>query len=96
MWGDFFNGDPLLDTDVLFGGQGNDDLIGGSGSNHLFRVVATSDYDPVTSTIRDFLDPSEGPSDTFGVYVDAAGILYDAPGPGRSLEDTGLNRVGYE
>lgn len=91
LWGDFFNGDPLLDTDVLFAGQGNDDLIGGSGSNHLFAWSRHPDLDPATAMVRDLL--TDGPSETFGVYVDASGVLYDAPGPGRTLEDTGLNRM---
>ncbi len=78
LFGDSGAGSPL-DHDVLFAGQGNDDLIGGTGMNTLYAWS---------------IDPQPAGDDFFGVYVDLnSGLLYDAPGPGRTLEDTGLNRM---
>ncbi len=66
------------DHDVLFAGQGNDDLIGGQGSNELFAWS----YDPrAGSEFGVFVDPSTG-------------TLFDDSDDGtRAAEDTGLNRM---
>jgi Ca2+-binding RTX toxin-like protein len=65
------------DRDRLFAGAGNDDPIGGVGTNELY---AWSDF------------PSIGTA--YGIFVDpATGERFDSPGPGRELEDTGLNRM---
>jgi uncharacterized delta-60 repeat protein len=90
IWGDYFSGDPLRDADVIFAGPGNDDVIGGSGSNHLFAWSMHPDLDS-SGIPRDFL--ADGPSEHFGVWVDSAGMRYSESGPGRVLEDTGLNRL---
>ncbi|MCR9294491.1 MAG: hypothetical protein NXI32_17370 [bacterium] len=89
LWGDFFNGDPSADTDRLFAGQGNDDLIGGVGSNLLYAWSRDPEPD---KSIEDLLE--NGPSGSFGIFVDAAGNLYDDDGNGLyQPEDTGLNRI---
>ncbi len=72
-------------------GTGNDDLIGGSGSNHLFAWSQHPDVDPATGEPLDFI--ADGPSANFGVWVDSNGTRYSQPGNGRNLEDTGLNRM---
>ncbi|MAE67893.1 MAG: hypothetical protein CMJ18_26865, partial [Phycisphaeraceae bacterium] len=89
LWGDTGSGQSA-DRDTLFAGQGNDDLIGGQGENVLYAW--SRDPDPGRDVAND------GPSASFGVYVDpATGALFDDPGPGLEREDTGLNRmVGSE
>ncbi|MHC4880466.1 MAG: LamG-like jellyroll fold domain-containing protein, partial [Planctomycetota bacterium] len=84
LFGDGGDG-SASDHDILFGGQGDDDLIGGLGTNQLY-VWSQNPGTP---------EQSDGsPADAnFGVFVDENGMLHDAPGTGRSLEDTGLNRV---
>ncbi len=67
------------DTDVIYGGQGHDDLLGGQGTNHLYAW--SQNPQPIDDT-------------QFGVYVDANGLLFDNDAGGLyKLEDTGLNRV---
>ncbi|MDV6029537.1 MAG: hypothetical protein F9B45_05405 [Phycisphaera sp. RhM] len=89
IWGDFFSGDSLSDTDYLYAGQGNDDLIGGAGANYLYAW--SQNPDPAVPE-DEFLET--GPSASFGVFVDTAGNLYDDDGGGiYTLEDTGLNRI---
>ncbi len=90
LWGDFFDGNPDQDTDVLFGGADNDDLIGGQGANELYAWT----YHPnsavrpttVTTNVTQFFDASRqlrlDSTRPFGVF-DASG----------KLEQTGLNRM---
>ncbi len=94
MWGD---GGPGLgnstDQDVIYGGQGNDDILGGQGVNTLHAWTR---------------DPKPNGDGQFGVYVGENGQLYDDSGDldndgyidgsspaqlARRLEDTGINRV---
>ena len=63
LWGDGGSGQGNpSDQDILYGGQGNDDLIGGQGTNKLYAWSQ---------------DPHNGLADSFGVYVDAQGLLHD-------------------
>ncbi|NOT02310.1 MAG: LEPR-XLL domain-containing protein, partial [Phycisphaerales bacterium] len=94
IWGAEFGGDPVLDIDQLFAGQGNDDLIGG---NNQTQFYAWSVHPEVSANqvssfdVEDFL--ADGPGDDFGVYVDDAGNLtLDDGGGAFEFEDTGLNR----
>ena len=99
LWGDDGRGEPT-DHDVLYGGQGNDDLIGnyleldppspihqaglGQGTNDLY-AWSFQPVDAVVGGIR-----------YFGVYVDSAGRFVDFTQPlpaNLTPEDTGLNRV---
>jgi len=104
LWGD---GGPtqgnLSDYDRMFGGAGNDDMIGGQGLNDLFAWTRDPDVG------RNFrTNPPDEPTLQFGIFVGGNGIhrddngdldndgALDEPGPRRlpySLEDTGLNRV---
>ncbi|MCA9092287.1 MAG: peptidoglycan-binding protein, partial [Planctomycetaceae bacterium] len=81
LWGDGGPGQGLsTDHDIIYGGQGNDDVLGGQGTNELYAWS---------------LNPDPNPNDQFfGVYVDPlTGALYSDDGNGQySLEDTGLNR----
>jgi len=93
LWGDVGNG-AANDHDVLFAGVGNDDLIGGLGTNELFAwsFHPGNDYDEPFGV----MDPGTGDGITqFGVFVDpATGLMYDDDGDGAYvLEDTGLNRM---
>ena len=66
LWGDGGPGQGLTTNhDVLYGGQGNDDLLGGQGTN----VLSAWSRAP---------QPAGDPQ--FGVYVDAAGVMYDDSG----------------
>ena len=98
LWGDNADGLPN-DHDVLFAGQGNDDLLGGVGQNSLHawsfapdpRLVPTAgaSFDPgdVSALVAD------GPDANFGVFVDSNGNLFATADDDRSQEVTGLNRV---
>ena len=77
LWGDYFNGDPQRDFDELYAGQGNDDLIGGSGGNVL---SAWSREPAARGQFGIFVDS------TGGLHDDDDGGVYE-------LEDTGLNRM---
>ena len=96
LWGDAGDG-FVTDHDVLYAGWGNDDLLGGVGTNQLYAWS----QDP---------GPTDGetPSETFGVFVLAVdgdgvsddGAVYDSPGSGSDTdplhyarEVTGLNRM---
>ena len=87
LWGD---GGPGMgdrnDKDVIYGGQGNDDLIGGQGQNVLFAW--SQDPGPERDAEGN-LNPS------FGIWVDPTNpyILHGEYAEGRVLEDTGLNRM---
>ncbi|MBX3436714.1 MAG: FG-GAP repeat protein, partial [Planctomycetaceae bacterium] len=103
LWGDFFNGDPLQDEDVLFAGEGNDDLIGGSGANQLFAWT----FHPQGELGPSLPSTAASPPTQFGVFVDPLGGRHtndgdldndgflDADGTSAPyvLEDTGLNRM---
>ena len=98
LWGDSTSGEETASTndlDILFGGRGNDDLIGGPGINDLYAWSR---------------DPLPDGDTQFGVFVDAAfpdGALFDDNGDldgdgfldadgtsaPRILEDTGLDRM---
>lgn len=85
LWGDG-GGGSSQDVDVLFAGQGNDDLIGGQGKNVLYAW--STDPDTGRNVAVD------GPSATFGVFVDDNGGLHNDDGGGLyKLEATGLNRL---
>ncbi len=99
LWGD--GGDGLAsDHDVLFAGQGNDDLIGGSGRNSLLawsfapdsRLIPTAGSGFSPGDIADFL--AAGPDAEFGVFVDPQGVLHPNRGnENDEKEITGLNRI---
>ena len=97
LWGDSGNGN-VSDQDYLYGGQGNDDLIGGLGKNELYNW--TMDPAPggqfgVFVDSAGNLHDNDGDLNKDGVLdtpVDANGdgVLETAP---WQLEDTGLNRL---
>ncbi len=70
----------LLATTTYFIPElGNDDLIGGMGTNQLSAWS---------------FQPQSNAADPFGVFVDSNGRLFQSDGGGtRQLEDTGLNRM---
>jgi len=63
LWGDTFSGNPG-DLDVLFGGSGNDDLIGGQGRNRLYAWSA----DPLGSLHLD-ANLELGPGETLAGFA---------------------------
>jgi Ca2+-binding RTX toxin-like protein len=69
-------GNPT-DFDQLFGGQGNDDLVGGQGTNALYAWSR----DPSIGQFGVFVDPQTG-----ALHDDSGGGQY-------VLEDTGMNRM---
>jgi hypothetical protein len=82
------------DTLGFVAGQGNDDLIGGVGTNDLYAWS----FDPLADRAEPFDPLTVGGGDgvtRFGAFVDpATGLLYDDDGGGAYvLEDTGLNRM---
>jgi Ca2+-binding RTX toxin-like protein len=97
LWGDGGpgQGDPG-DHDILYAGTGNDDLLGGQGTNELYAWS----FDPDQGTFGVYVDE-------LGSYFDENGTPFaddgDADGdgrldsdptrPARKLEDTGLNRM---
>ncbi|XZE54543.1 LamG-like jellyroll fold domain-containing protein [Planctomycetaceae bacterium SH139] len=77
LWGDQGNGDGSP-TDV-------DKIYAGAGNDDILGGQGTNQlyawsFDPILGT-------------AFGVFADEEGNLYDSPAEGRSLEDTGLNRI---
>ncbi|HEY4634386.1 MAG TPA: calcium-binding protein, partial [Candidatus Limnocylindrales bacterium] len=91
LWGDSTSSDesgPSNDYDILFGGRGNDDLIGGPGINDLYAWTQHP-------------QPSGDPH--FGVFVNPGapdGPVFDSNADldadgddDRVLEDTGLDRM---
>ncbi len=77
LWGDQGVGyGSRLDHDILFAGQGNDDLIGGQGENELYAWSFQPDadvdvpFDPRTPGVGNGLSQ-------FGVFVDSDGTLRD-------------------
>ncbi|MEM0926559.1 MAG: hypothetical protein AAGJ83_11015, partial [Planctomycetota bacterium] len=87
------------DRDVLFAGPGNDDLIGGSGTNSLY---AWSRNPAVGGQFGIFVDELGNRFDDSGDFVGAIddegnaipdGRLDDTGQPARVPEDTGLNRI---
>jgi len=90
LWGDSGEGagNPG-DEDWLFAGAGDDDLIGGQGSNVL-AAWSIAPFDPFDPS-RAYDPDTDG---QFGVFVDADGNLYQHDGDGQyGREDTGLNRM---
>ncbi|MHC4696222.1 MAG: calcium-binding protein, partial [Planctomycetota bacterium] len=85
----------LEDHDLLFAGQGNDDLVGGRNTNEFYAWSIhpeVSQEDLPSFNIEEFLE--YGPSGDFGVFVDDAGVLQlHNPEGTYQLEDTGLNRM---
>ncbi len=96
--------------DRLDGGRGSDHLFGYAGDDRLFGDTANGDPDDhdvlfggqgnddligglgTNELFAWSRDPRLGGQ--FGIFVDAAGNLFDTDGGGvRTLEDTGLNRV---
>lgn len=85
--GDFGEG-SINDVDVMYAGQGNDDLIGGQGRNLMVAWSSAPVKNPATidPSLGDFpawalYDPDSVP-DPFGVFV-----------AGDEREDTGVNRM---
>ncbi|MDB5319040.1 MAG: cya 2, partial [Phycisphaerales bacterium] len=66
-----------IDFDRLFGGQGNDDLVGGQGTNSLYAWS----QDPAVGEFGVFVDPLTG-----ALHDDSGGGQF-------VLEDTGMNRM---
>ena len=77
LWGDGGEG-FASDHDTLFAGQGNDDLIGGRGTNALYAWS---------------FDPEEGGEFGIFVDAQGGALFADSAGGTRDLEDTGLNRL---
>ncbi|MCA9125996.1 MAG: DNRLRE domain-containing protein, partial [Planctomycetales bacterium] len=74
LWGDT-GGGSTNDQDVLYAGQGNDDLVGGQGTNKLYAWS----FDPAPDLIAplpDGLTYDQG----FGVFVDEFGALFHDDG----------------
>ncbi len=96
LWGDQGPGrGSSIDHDILFAGQGNDDLIGGQGTNELYAWT----FDPDADVNLPF-DPLGGLASSamtqFGVFVDENGELTVDDGnllDPYPQEDTGLNRM---
>ncbi|WP_372894369.1 LEPR-XLL domain-containing protein, partial [Stieleria sp.] len=107
LWGDG-GGGTTIDVDTLYAGQGNDDLIGGQGTNHLYAWS----FEPLPDLIGPI--PSGKTYDQgFGVFVDDNGVLFNDDGDlndnlildvdemveigpvrlARNQEVTGLNRM---
>ncbi len=93
---------------MLFAGQGNDDLVGGTGRNALYawsiapeaRLVPTPGAAFNPGNIAALI--SGGPTSTFGVYFNqltgailrgADALVAGVPQTGFVLETTGLNRM---
>ena len=91
LWGDQGPGSgSSLDHDVLFAGQGNDDLIGGQGTNELYAWSFDPDAD-VVLPFNPLAGLASGATTQFGVFVDADGNLTSDDG---DLNDDGLNDAG--
>jgi len=98
LWGDSTAGEGAASSnslDVLYGGRGNDDLIGGPGINDLYAW--SRDPLPEGGTQYGVFVAAEAPD---GPLFDDSGDLngdglLDADGttPARVLEDTGLDRM---
>src|SRR5690349_1481000 len=91
LWSDSTSGDeagPSNDYDILFGGRGNDDLIGGPGINDLYAW---------TQLPQPVGDPDFGvfvnPTDINGPVFDGSADLNADGTKDRILEDTGLDRM---
>ncbi len=91
LWGDQGPGrGSQLDHDILFAGQGNDDLVGGQGTNELYAWT----FHP-TSDVAIPFDPlaplASADRVQFGVFVDQNGELTTTDG---DLDDDGQNDDG--
>ena len=92
LWGDTGDGNPLTDTDTLFAGPGNDDLIGGVGRQWFICLVAAP-LDLTLGGVHYYGVYRYGDSTT-GPIVPAADFLAAGGLPANAvLEDTGLNRM---
>ncbi|MGI9332597.1 MAG: LamG-like jellyroll fold domain-containing protein, partial [Gammaproteobacteria bacterium] len=98
LWGDSTAGEEAASTntlDVIFGGRGNDDLIGGPGINDLYawsqRPLPAGDTE-----FGVFVNPDDPQGPLFDDSGDADGdglLDEDGVSPARILEDTGLDRM---
>lgn len=70
------------DTDHLFAGQGNDDLIGGQGTNYLYAWSFAPDPELIAP-----LPPGQSYDQRFGVFLDENGQLFNDDG---DLNDNGI------
>ncbi|TWT93960.1 PKD domain-containing protein [Stieleria varia] len=75
------------DHDVMFAGQGNDDLIGGQGSNEMYAWSLR----PYLGTLADF--KNNGPDSSFGVFIDESGTVLGTDLNGNGNLDV-LNGLG--
>ncbi len=98
LWGESTAGEESASTsdyDILYGGRGDDDLIGGPGINDLYAW--TQDPQPVGDTqFGVFVDPANpnGPVFDDNGDLNSDGFLDSDPTkPARVLEDTGLDRM---
>ncbi|MCA9049307.1 MAG: hypothetical protein KDA89_11300, partial [Planctomycetaceae bacterium] len=73
VWGDSGNG-QASDVDYLFAGQGNDDVIGGQGTNYLF-AWSQLPADPLFSNGTD----GSVNNQQFGLFQTPAGDLQNSP-----------------
>ena len=84
LWGDGGPGQGrATDRDILFAGQGHDDLLGGQGTNELYAWS----FHPEGTLGATPPSVAAIPPTQFGVYVDAQGTLY--------ADDGDLNNDGF-
>jgi hypothetical protein len=67
--------------------------LGAAGLSGLVQASLTADGFLVLTLNSSTPGTSLAIRQDFGVFVDSSGTLFDAPGTGRKLEDTGLNRT---
>lgn len=98
LWGDGGpgQGNPMEDKDILYAGSGNDDLLGGQGTNKLYAWS----FDPhqgafgvYVDELGSYFDTNGSPFADDGDVDDDGRLDIDPTRPARKLEDTGLNRM---